>query len=865
MGPLNVKLIAVLCFLAASVNAQTTFTGEMDDIWENSANWSNGIPYVGNDAIIPAGLLVLIEGGYVSEDEIEFNIFNYGRIANYGVVHNKGAIFNYGDLENHSYSSLLNVSNEGVIINYGTFGCYGNSSSQSSGTFINYGDLENYTEFSNGGVLYNSETGHIKNSVVGELTNFQGADIFNEGTMQLQGGEYNLGDIFSCEGEIIGTVSNNPPITQNCLSFSFGSSEVYVIDDLIWPCDGEQLVTAYGTGLSDVQVLIDQVPVPIISQDFGHISFLSLPLPDDGTLDFISQAGIISSQNVSYDELTISSENTSGLSCSGGEEITLLGSGLCEAEIFIDGQPIPLDPISSSNLIRFNSPPGVGVKQLFVTSPFGSQQLLLSYARPFINTILPSEGLFCQGGETITLLGSNLCEVQLFVGGQQIPIIESDANSVTFNSPIGYGEQDVIVTNPSGYARTLLTYGKPEVYDTPSLSDLMCTGGQVIELMGINLCEAEVVVDGQLAYILNSSPNSITFITPPGSGVNDVLVTSPSGTDRILLSYGGPSVDGVAFPGGPNLLCAGGQEIILTGWNLCDAEVFVAGQSLPIVSSGLTFLRCITPPGMGEMDVLIINPSGSDYIVLTYGGISVDSIVPVSEGSICEEGTDFIITGINLCEARVYIGDQEIPVLYSSIEEMRICVPSGLCDENVLIQSQSGSVWSTLSNDIPTVTSITQSSGLPCAGGAILSLFGVGLCNANVFIDGNEVSLTSNSNSSFIEVILPQGFGQSELVVYKGNNEVFSTWLEYELTGCTDSFACNYNPAVACDDGSCEYITCAGCTYIAAPEYNPDSTIDDGSCSLSVISTCPADLNNDLIINTADLLFLLDGFGTTCN
>lgn len=47
--------------------------------------------------------------------------------------------------------------------------------------------------------------------------------------------------------------------------------------------------------------------------------------------------------------------------------------------------------------------------------------------------------------------------------------------------------------------------------------------------------------------------------------------------------------------------------------------------------------------------------------------------------------------------------------------------------------------------------------------------------------------------------------------------------------GCTDSTACNYDPNVATDDGSCEY-GCAGCTDAAACNYDPNAASDDGSC-----------------------------------
>ena len=53
------------------------------------------------------------------------------------------------------------------------------------------------------------------------------------------------------------------------------------------------------------------------------------------------------------------------------------------------------------------------------------------------------------------------------------------------------------------------------------------------------------------------------------------------------------------------------------------------------------------------------------------------------------------------------------------------------------------------------------------------------------------------------------------------------------VCGCTDSGACNYDPAATDEDGSCEYETCAGCTDSASCSYDAAATIDDGSCCYS--------------------------------
>ena len=48
--------------------------------------------------------------------------------------------------------------------------------------------------------------------------------------------------------------------------------------------------------------------------------------------------------------------------------------------------------------------------------------------------------------------------------------------------------------------------------------------------------------------------------------------------------------------------------------------------------------------------------------------------------------------------------------------------------------------------------------------------------------------------------------------------------------GCTDSFACNFDPLATEDDNSCEYTTCLGCTDAEACNYDAEAVYNDGSC-----------------------------------
>ncbi|MEO0403608.1 MAG: hypothetical protein AAF193_01930, partial [Bacteroidota bacterium] len=98
-----------------------------------------------------------------------------------------------------------------------------------------------------------------------------------------------------------------------------------------------------------------------------------------------------------------------------------------------------------------------------------------------------------------------------------------------------------------------------------------------------------------------------------------------------------------------------------------------------------------------------------------------------------------------------------------------------------------------------------------------------------------------------------------------GANEILVCFEECDLCpGCSDPLAANFNPF---SDGSitCVGINIFGCTYDSATNFDNSATTDDGSCEFDVANnSCPGDLNQDSVINAADLLSFLGQFGSTC-
>lgn len=78
MRRLSYCLLMAFFGLYTSLNAQTEWTGAIDNDWFNIGNWDNGLPAIGNNATIPIGNIVSID--LTSNTNFDFQVENSGLI-----------------------------------------------------------------------------------------------------------------------------------------------------------------------------------------------------------------------------------------------------------------------------------------------------------------------------------------------------------------------------------------------------------------------------------------------------------------------------------------------------------------------------------------------------------------------------------------------------------------------------------------------------------------------------------------------------------------------------------------------------------------------------------------------------------------
>lgn len=605
--------------------------------------------------------------------------------------------------------------------------------------------------------------------------------------------------------------------------------------------------------------------------------------------------------------------------------------------------------------------------------------------------------LACVGGQIILVNGIELCGVtSVSMFGIELSFEVLNNNFLQIVAPPGTGEVDLKITTAAGIISTLVNYSPPQI-TAFSPANIPCFGGFIVTLSGTNLCDSEVFLDGSPVTVLTNTPTTITFVSPPGNGIGHFEIITPSGISELNIPYAYPQI----FFTSPNLLnCGGGELLSIFGMNMCDAQVFIGGTEIQILTNTPTIITCTSPPGVGINQLTVVTPSGtSNSLNVAYstpgctdseacnfnpvascdngscqyldcngecGGLAISDdcgncIVPdITEvihtfTALDEEQTFSLPVGVDRVQLELYGAsggrdrgasqvDPSAPGGLGGYVYGEMDVTSNFFFINVGRREDSfnggGSGFQSFGGGATTISQGGNSlanriavaggggggrfNGISYPGGA-----GGGLQGGNGtgpdggFGTGGTQSApgTGLSNGNGISFIggtgeagggggwFGGGAGQSGSggggSSYLGNLEnaysipgvnngdgyvvIRYTVVEYQpgcVQGCTSSLAVNYDIHATFDDGSCIFAGCTdplannfdtlptlndgsciyneGCTYPEASNYSSFAVVDDGSCAFQLNETCLGDLNGDLVVNGADLLGFLGAFNTSC-
>ncbi|HEY3815050.1 MAG TPA: IPT/TIG domain-containing protein [Caulobacteraceae bacterium] len=486
---------------------------------------------------------------------------------------------------------------------------------------------------------------------------------------------------------------------------------------------------------------------------------------------------------------------------SGGVSVTISGSAFSGATSVKFGTAAASFTVNGDTQITATLPAGaVGVVDVTVTTSAGTSVTSaadhFSYASagdpPAVSSISPTAGSPA-GGTTVIISGSALS------GATSVKFGTKAATSFTVNtdgqitaiSPSGSGTVAVTVTTPLGTSATgfsQFTYQAAPLVSLVNPATGPSAGGTSVTITGTGYIGATQVMFGTTpaASFTVVSASKITAVSPAGTGVVDVLVTTPSGTsavrvvDHFTYKTSGaikadgatpdiaPTVNRITPSAGPT---SGGTSITIAGSGFTGASAVsfggVAAASFTVV--GPATIRAVSPAGSGTVDVRVTNASGQSAAIaadhFTYtasaGAPVITGVLPTNGPA--TGGTAVAITGKGFTGATaVRFGGAAAAFSVNSDTSITATSPAGAVGiVDITVTTAAGTSSATAQDQFdfqagaPTITAVAPASG-PTSGGTTVTITGSGFtavtssvkfgANAatNVFVD-SDTQLTATS------------------------------------------------------------------------------------------------------------------------
>jgi hypothetical protein len=404
---------------------------------------------------------------------------------------------------------------------------------------------------------------------------------------------------------------------------------------------GGDVVAITGTGFAGATaVKFGSVTAPNLFVDSDERLSVVTPA-GNGTVDVVVVTASGSSAVTATDRFTFTAAGTvtpvvTGVTPqtgaeSGGDTVVIAGSGFTGATLVSFGPNAAMATLDSDTQITALTPAGTGIVDVVVTTPVGPSPVTpgdrFAYIAPapgvpVVSAVAPPSGA-ATGGDTVVITGAGFTGAMLVSFGPNPAVATLDSDTqITAVTPPGTGTVDVTVTNAAGTSATggaaMFTYAGPSVPAVTAVTPASGTsaGGDTVVITGTGFIDATLVSFGPNAGVATiDSDTQITVLTPPGSGIVDVTVTTGAGTSPVRPEDGftylaaGPVVSGLIPDNGA---ADGGDMVIITGSGFTGAtDVTVDGTPAAFTVGDDTQITMTTPPGSGTVDVVVTTPAGN--------------------------------------------------------------------------------------------------------------------------------------------------------------------------------------------------------------------------------------------------------------
>jgi hypothetical protein len=476
----------------------------------------------------------------------------------------------------------------------------------------------------------------------------------------------------------------------------------------------------------------------------------------------------------------------------GGTSVTITGTAFTGATaVNFGAAPASAFTVNGDTEIAATSPAGafgpvdVTVTTVDGTSAIGPADTFTYIPPPAVSSAVPTSGP-ATGGTSVIITGTS------FTGATAVNFGTSAASTFTFNSdtqitatsPAGSGPVDVTVTTAGGTSATgsadTFTYVAAPTVSSVAPSSGPAAGGTSVMITGTNFTGAGAVNFGNAAAIFTfNSDTQITAISPAGTGLADVTVTTVGGTSATgaadqFTYIGAPMVSSVAPSSGA---LAGGTVVTITGANFTGAGAvnFGTAAAATFTFNSDTQITATSPPGSaGAVDVTVTTASATSVIgaadTFTYvTGPTVSSIAPSSGPA--AGGTSVIVTGANFTGATaVNFGTSAAAIFtFNSDTQVTATSPVGSGSVDVTVTTAGGTSATGLADTFTylaasTVSSVAPSSG-PAAGGTSVTITGTNFTGASVVNFGATGATFTFDSDTQITATSPAGTGLADVTV----------------------------------------------------------------------------------------------------